>query len=93
MGNLLGTVTKIIPLALGLITAVEKIFGAGKGQEKKDAYLEGIMAALGVVESVTNKDLVDNAEFRTLLGNLADNVVSINNFIRDFRAKEAKEDA
>lgn len=92
MGQLFSTLTRIIPLAIGIIGAVEKMIGAGKGEEKKQAYLEGIMVALGVVEGAVSKDLVDDAKFRGLLGDVADAVVAVNNFIRDHKAKQAEED-
>lgn len=89
--GLLITLTRLVPMALGIIGAVEKIFKLkGQGKEKKEAYLEGIMTALGVTESTMNKDLINDEQFKTLLGNLADTVVGINNFIRDFKPKEDK---
>lgn len=90
MNQLSITLTRIIPIALGLIGAVEKISGALSGKKKKEAYVEGMMAALGIAETTLNRDILDDEKFRTLVGNVADSVITVSNFIRDFRAKETK---
>ena len=87
-------VERIIPLAMGIMKAVEKIFTAIKnkdeknGQAKKEAYIDGLMSALGVTELALQKDLVNDEKFKHLMGKFADAVIEVNNFIRDFPKKE-----
>ena len=81
-----------MPLAIGVMGAVEKMFVAAKGggAEKREAYITGLMAALGVTEATMDKDIINDEQFKELAGKLADNIVAINNFIRDHKSKEAK---
>lgn len=85
--KLFGNLTKLIPIIFSSITVVETIFKgkSGKGTEKKEAYIEAVMAALGITEGLTNKDLVDDEKFRKLIGKLGDDFIEVNNFVRDFK--------
>jgi hypothetical protein len=88
--GLINTLTRIVPLVIGTMGAVEAMFKAikGKGSEKKEAYIEGVMAALGITEVAMNKDLVNDAKFKELLGKVADDIIAVNNFIRDYKSPE-----
>ena len=93
MMQLLGTLIRIIPLVVGTIGAVESMFKAikGKGSDKKDAYIAGIMAALGVSEVGLNRDLLNEEQTKKLeelLGRLGDDIIAVNNFIHDLKPKE-----
>ena len=93
MMQLIGTLTRIIPLVTGTIGAVEAMFKAikGKSSEKKDAYIAGIMTALGISEAALNKDLLTEEQTKKLeelLGKVADDVIAVNNFIRDLKKEE-----
>lgn len=85
--KLANTLIKLIPLALGSMAMVEKLFATRKGTsaDKKEAYIEALMTALGITESVANQDMVNDDKFKRLLGKFADTVIEINNFIRDYK--------
>lgn len=78
---------KLIPIIISSITVVENLFRGrnGKGPEKKEAYIEAVMAALGITEGITNKDLIDDEKFKKIIGKLGDDFIEVNNFIRDFK--------
>lgn len=87
MGQLLNTLTQIVPLIIGVMGAVEKIFNAvkNKSNEKSEAFIEGIMAALGITEQTLGKDIFNDEKFKSLLKKVADAIVELNNFIRDYK--------
>ena len=88
MGKLLSTVSNIVPLAIGIMNAVEAIFGKGKGDQKKEAYLEGLKGALASADLLVSQEMLSDPKLWTLLGKLADDVIAINNFIQDYRNKK-----
>ena len=85
---LITTLTRIIPLVIGVMGAVEKMYNAikGKSSEKSEAFIEGIMAALGITEQTLGKDLINNNKFKDLLKKVADAIIELNNFIRDYKS-------
>lgn len=86
----LSNIGKILTTAFGVMQAVESITTAiksGKGTNKKQAYIDGIMAALNVTESIRG-DIINDDKFQKLMGDFADVTIEINNFIRDYKPKE-----
>ena len=85
---LITTLTRIIPLVIGVMGAVEKMYNAikGKSSEKSEAFIEGIMAALGITEATLGKDLINDSKFKDLLKKVADAIIELNNFIRDYKS-------
>lgn len=81
------TIGRIIPIALSTIFSVEQIFSAGEGKKKKEAYIEALILALQTAEIVTNRDLLDDAKFKSLVGQLADIVIDIDNYVQERRKK------
>lgn len=86
----LSIVMKVFPIALGIIKSSEELFGPNKGQEKKEAYINILMNALGITESIIDKDIINDQKFKSLMGRFADLTIEINNFIRDFKSKGVK---
>ena|SRR3990167_1746317 len=88
MGSLITTLTRILPLIIGTMGAVESMFKAlkGKSVEKSEAFIAGIMSALGVTEATLGKDIVNDERFKTLLKKIADAIIELNNFIRDYKS-------
>lgn len=88
--GLITTLTRIIPLVVGIMGAVEKMYNAVKGKslEKSEAFIEGIMAALGITEATLGKDLINDNKFKELLKKISDAIIELNNFIRDYKRIE-----
>lgn len=86
--KLSANILKLIPLALGVMSAVEKLYATrkGKSEEKSEAYVEALMTALGITESVTNKDMINDEKFRKLMKKFADTVIEVNNFVEEYKS-------
>lgn len=85
----LNNISKIFTTAFGVIQAVDSIVASFKSKstvDKKQAYLDGLMTALNVTESIKG-DIVNDEKFRKLMGDFADVTIEINNFIRDYKPK------
>ena len=59
-----------------IVQGVEALYGAKTGQQKRDAAVEMVGAAIGVVDAVGNKTIVDSAKFAEALGVIVDGVVA-----------------
>jgi hypothetical protein len=57
------------------VHGIEALFGAKSGNDKKEAALSFIAAALSLTEAISNHDVVDDARFRDGLGKIIDGVV------------------
>lgn len=58
-----------------IIQGIEALFGARKGEEKKEAALSFIGAALSMTEAITAREIVDEGKFRDGLSKIIDGVV------------------
>lgn len=89
--GLINTLTRIIPLVTGVMGAVEAMYKAikGKSSEKSDAFINGIMAALGISEATLGKDLLNDEKFKILMRKIADAIIELNNFIRDYKSADS----
>ncbi len=58
-----------------IVTGIEGFFGSKTGNDKKQAALSFISAALSLTEAVTSKDVIDNDKFRDGLGKIIDGTV------------------
>lgn len=58
-----------------IVHGIEALFGSKKGEEKKEAALSFVGAALSLTEAISNRDIVDEARFREGLGKIIDGVV------------------
>lgn len=91
--GLINTLTRILPLVTGVMGAVEAMFKAikGKSSDKSDAFINGIMVALGISEATLGKDLLNDNKFKELLKKIADAIIELNNFIRDYQSSKPVE--
>jgi hypothetical protein len=62
-----------------LVQGVEGLLGSKTGTEKKQAVLSFVGAALGIDESVANKQIVDKDKFNSGLSKMIDGVVDCMN--------------
>lgn len=88
----LNNISKILSTAFGVMQAVESIASSFKTKsviDKKQAYIDGIMTALNVTESIKG-DIINDDKFKKLMGDFADVTIQINNFIRDYKPSEVK---
>lgn len=84
------TVSRIIPLVIGAVHAVESITGSikstDKGKSKQDAAIDAIGAMISVLEVSSGKEMMNVPEFQNLLRKLIDDYVAIQNFIEKFKS-------
>jgi len=59
----------------GVVGAIENLFSGRSGQEKKDAAMSFVSAALGLAESISNRQVVDEAAFKKGLAQVIDGTV------------------
>jgi hypothetical protein len=64
-----------IALLPGVIQAVEGLFGAKSGDQKKTAALSIVKSALNLTDAVSEKQIVDADSFTEGLGKIVDGVV------------------
>lgn len=80
---MLSAILKVLPVVLPIVfdavRFVEKLFGSGKGEEKRSAAVEVVKIAVMAVEGISGKDLVENEEFAEGVGMVVDGVVKILN--------------
>ena len=77
-GFLLESVFRAIPL---VVKTVEVLKGRGGGKEKKVLALRSLESLLELAEGITDKDLVNDVEFKAALGDLVDAAVRLQNSI------------
>jgi hypothetical protein len=58
-----------------VVHGIEALFGSKQGNEKKEAALSFIGAALSLTEAVTNREILDDQKFRDGLSKIIDGVV------------------
>jgi hypothetical protein len=58
-----------------LVTGIEKLLGGRSGEEKKDAALSFVQAALSMSDAITNRQIVDEQKFKDGLGKVIDGTV------------------
>lgn len=59
-----------------IVTGIESLFGSKNGNDKKQAALSFIGAALSMTEALTNREIIDEARFRDGLSKVIDGVVA-----------------
>jgi hypothetical protein len=65
-----------VALLPGVIHGTEMLFGAKSGEQKKEAALSIVSAAIGVCDAVEQKSIVDGPGFASGLGLVVDGVVA-----------------
>jgi len=58
-----------------VVHGIEALFGRKTGEQKKEAAMSFVGAALSITEAIANRDIVDDAKFREGLGKIIDGVV------------------
>jgi len=58
-----------------LVTGIEKLLGGRSGEDKKDAALSFVQAALSMSDAITNRQIVDEQKFKDGLGKVIDGTV------------------
>jgi len=58
-----------------VVSGIEGLFGGRSGNDKKQAALSFVGAALSLTEQVTNRNIVDEAKFKDGLGKIIDGTV------------------
>lgn len=81
IGKWIGIGTKVVPLVIGAVNAVEKLLSAAKGKEKQDAAVSMVAAMLAVVEGGIDKDLLNDAAVQDAVRKVIDAVVALQNVI------------
>mgnify|MGYP001562056431 CR=1 FL=1 len=83
---------RIVPLIVGAITAVEKLFEkrdgeskAEKSRRKQEAAVETVGAMLAALEAGLAKDLLDDADVRAAVRSVIDAYVKLQNVIAQVR--------
>ena len=74
--NFLKLFLRGVALLPSIIQGVEALYGAKSGEQKKDAALSIVQAAIGVADAVQQKTVVDAGGFTKGLGAIVDGVVT-----------------
>src|SRR5437773_395947 len=59
----------------GLVTGIGKLLSGRSGEDKKDAALSFVQAALSMSDAITNRQIVDEQKFKDGLGKVIDGTV------------------
>lgn len=73
--NFLAKLLRGVAFIPAVVHGIEALFGAKKGEEKKEAALSFVGAALSLTEAISNRDIVDEGKFREGLSKIIDGVV------------------
>jgi hypothetical protein len=73
--NFLAKLLRGIAFVPAIVHGIEALFGAKSGNDKKEAALSFIGAALGLGEAIANRDVLDDTKFRDGLSKIIDGVV------------------
>ncbi len=71
----LAVVLRGIAFVPAIVHGIEGLFGARAGNEKKEAALSFVSAAISMSEALARKDIVDEGKFNEGLGKVIDGVV------------------
>ena len=66
---------KGISFVPALVTGIEKLLGGRSGEDKKDAALSFVQAALSMSDAITDRQIVDEAKFKDGLSKVIDGTV------------------
>ena len=73
--NFLAKLLRGVAFVPAVVHGIEALFGSRKGEEKKEAALSFITAALSLTEAVSAREIVDEGKFRDGLGKIIDGMV------------------
>ena len=73
--NFLQKLLQGISFVPAVVSGIEGLFGGRSGNDKKQAALSFVGAALSLTEQVTNRNIVDENKFKDGLGKIIDGTV------------------
>jgi hypothetical protein len=73
--NFLSQLLRGIAFIPALVSAIESLFRGKSGTEKKDAVMSFLESALGTVDAVAAKDIVDAEKFKDGISKIIDGTV------------------
>ena len=73
---------KLLPYIVEAVNWVEK-FIKGKGSDKQDSAIKLVISMLGIAESATEKDLLDDSKVEIAARKVIDAVVALQNVISE----------
>lgn len=73
--NFLAKLLRGVAFIPAVVHGIEALFGRKTGEQKKEAALSFVGAALSITEAIANREIVDDAKFRDGLGKIIDGVV------------------
>ncbi len=73
--NFVSTLLRGIAFVPAVVHGIEALFGSKSGNDKKEAALSFVSAALNMGEAVTSREIIDENKFRDGLGKIIDGVV------------------
>lgn len=73
--NFVSTLLRGIAFVPAVVHGIEALFGSKAGNDKKEAALSFVGAALNLTEAVSSREIVDEQKFREGLGKIIDGVV------------------
>ncbi len=73
--NFLAKLLRGIAFVPAVVHGIEALFGGKSGNEKKEAALSFVGAALNMSEAISNREIVDENKFQEGLGKIIDGVV------------------
>ncbi len=65
-----------IALLPTVVQGIESLYGSRTGEQKREAAIQIVGAAVGVVDACGNREIVDEAKFTAALGVIVDGVVA-----------------
>ena len=74
--NFLSKLLRGIAFIPAIVSGVEGFFGAKAGEQKKQAALSFVEAALSATQAVAEREIVDPGKFRDGLGQIIDGTVA-----------------
>lgn len=73
--NFVSTLLRGIAFVPAVVHGIEALFGSKSGNDKKEAALSFVSAALNMGEAVSSREIVDEDKFRDGLSKIIDGVV------------------
>lgn len=73
--NFLQKLLQGIAFIPAVVNSIEGLFGNRSGQEKKESAISFVSAALQLTEAVANREIVDEAKFKSGLAKVIDGTV------------------
>lgn len=74
--NFLSKLLQAIGFIPGIVTTVEGLLGHSTGEQKKDAVMSFLQAALGTTDALMSREIVDQDGFKKGLSEVVDGVVT-----------------